>query len=162
MDELIKRLQDFAAGTRLDEDAKLAFDASDAIQELMNDLEQSRHYEEFWKHEAEEALRKFQVAIANKPQWITFETRPMDDEEREYYTKMLGYDIEYNDAVIYCSKLPEDGQDVLVCDKYGNVWEDIFCDDSDYYGVGFETHGDMDGLVAWMPLPEPYKPEEGE
>ena len=160
MDELIKRLQDFAAGTKLDEDALLAFDASDAIQELQYELEQSRYYEEFWKHEAEEALKKFQVAIANKPQWITFESRPMNDEERKYYSEMTEFEM-YDDAVIYCSQLPEGGQEVLVCDKYGNVWQDIFCNDPNY-GVGFETHGDMDGLVAWMPMPEPYKIEEGE
>ena len=33
-DELIKRLQDFASGTMRDEDAQLAFDAADAIEEL--------------------------------------------------------------------------------------------------------------------------------
>ena len=33
-DELVKRLQDFAAGTMRDEDAQLAFDAADAIEEL--------------------------------------------------------------------------------------------------------------------------------
>ena len=35
-EDLIKRLQDFAAGTRLDEDAQLAFDATDAIEQLSN------------------------------------------------------------------------------------------------------------------------------
>lgn len=93
-------------------------------------------------------------------QWIPFKTRPMSDEEREYYSEMTGFDMS-DDAVMYCSELPEDGQEVLVCNKYGSVWQDIFCNDPDY-GVGFETHGDMDGLVAWMPMPEPYKPEEGE
>ena len=35
MEELIKRLQDFAAGTARDEDAQLAFDAVNAIEELI-------------------------------------------------------------------------------------------------------------------------------
>ena len=47
--------------------------------------------------------------------------------------------------------------EVLVCNEYGHIWLDTFDDDPDY-GVGFETNGDMDGLVAWMPLPQP--PEE--
>jgi hypothetical protein len=34
-DELVKRLQDFAAGTMRDEDAQLAFDAADAIEFLL-------------------------------------------------------------------------------------------------------------------------------
>ena len=33
-DELIKRLQDFAAGTMRDDDAQLAFEAADAIEKL--------------------------------------------------------------------------------------------------------------------------------
>ena len=33
-DELVKRLQDFAAGTMRDKDAQLAFDAANAIEEL--------------------------------------------------------------------------------------------------------------------------------
>ena len=32
-DELVKRLQDFAAGTMRDKDAQLAFDAANAIEE---------------------------------------------------------------------------------------------------------------------------------
>lgn len=37
---------------------------------------------------------------------------------------------------------------------------DKFENDPDY-GCSFEENGDMDGIVAWMPLPEPWKGEEG-
>lgn len=88
-----------------------------------------------------------------RPEWIMIESRPMDAEERQYYSEQYGYELTDEEAVIYCSQLPEHGQEVLVCNKWGNIWIDTFDDDPDY-GVGFETNGDMDGLVAWMPLPE--------
>ena len=97
-----------------------------------------------------------ETVIEFKPKWIKIESRPMDDEERKYYSEHYGYDLDDHEAVIYCCQLPEHGQEVLVCNEYGHIWLDTFDDDPDY-GVGFETNGDMDGLVAWMPLPEPPK-----
>lgn len=94
----------------------------------------------------------------SKPKWIEIESRPMDDEERQYYGEHYGYDLDDHEAVIYCGQLPEHGQDVLVCNKYGNIWLDTFYDDPDY-GLIFENTGDMGSLVAWMPLPEPPKEE---
>lgn len=88
--------------------------------------------------------------------WIPFETRPMDDEEREHWSTQLGYDIPEEEAVIFCSTLPDDGQEVLVCNKWGHVWIDEFQNDPDY-GVGLEMNGDMDGVLAWMPLPKPME-----
>lgn len=91
--------------------------------------------------------------------WIPITTRPMDEEERKEWSEKLGYDIEYNEALIYTSQLPDDGQEVLVCGTYGRVWIDTFENDPDY-GCGFEENGDMDGIVAWMPLPKPYGEED--
>lgn len=105
-------------------------------------------------HEAADAIEEL-----SKPRWIRFESRPMDEEEREYYSEQFGYNLTDNEAVIYCSQMPDHGQEVLVCNQYGHVWMDTFDDDPDY-GVGFETNGDMDGLVAWMPLPEPPNEEK--
>ena len=92
-------------------------------------------------------------------EWIPFETRPMDDEEREHWSTQLGYDIPEEEAVIFCSTLPDDGQEVLVCNKWGHVWIDEFQNDPDY-GVGLETNGDLDGVLAWMPLPRPLEVSE--
>lgn len=60
---------------------------------------------------------------------------------------------EYNNGWIPCSeRLPEDGEPVLATD--GNY----------VYLVEYDadldaSFGDMDGIVAWRPLPEPYKPK---
>lgn len=87
-------------------------------------------------------------------EWIPIKTRPMDDDERRIWSEKLGYDIKYDEAVIFVSQLPDDGQEVLTCDKWGRVRSDTFFDDG--YGCYLEDNGDMDGIVAWMPLPEPY------
>lgn len=89
--------------------------------------------------------------------WILFKTRPMDEDERIEWSERIGYDIAYEDAVMYTSPLPDDGQRVLIYSKWGTVDIDTFENDPDY-GCGFEEHGDMDGIIAWMPLPDP--PEE--
>lgn len=92
--------------------------------------------------------------------WIPVKLRPMDDEERKEWSEKLGYDLEDDEAVIYTS-LPEDGQECIVCTKWGNVFIDTFQNDPDY-GCCFEEHGDMDGITAWMPLPKPWKGERNE
>jgi hypothetical protein len=106
--------------------------------------------------EAADAIEEL-VSNADKFKWIKIESRQMTEEERKEWSERIGYDIEYEDAIIYTSKLPDDGQEVLVCNKWGNVWIDTFSNDPDY-GVGFEENGDMDGIVAWMPKPKPYEP----
>lgn len=95
-------------------------------------------------------------AISNLPsaqRWNEIHKRPMTDEERKEWSERLGYDIEYDEAYIY-SNLPDDGQEVFVSTQYGRVYVDTFCQDDGCY---FEENGDMDGIVAWMPLPEPWK-----
>lgn len=87
--------------------------------------------------------------------WIPIKTRPMDEDERKEWSEKLGYDIEYEDAAIY-SQLPDDGQEVLTCSRYGHIAIDKFENDPDY-GCCFEENGDMDGIVAWMPLPKPWE-----
>lgn len=96
-----------------------------------------------------------------EPRWIPVKSRPMDEEERAEWSEKLGYDIEYEDAVIYTSQLPDDGQEVLTCSRWGNVRIDKFENDPDY-GCFFEENGDMDGIVAWMPLPEPWRGESND
>lgn len=89
--------------------------------------------------------------------WIPIKTRPMDDEEREYYSEHFGYDIEYEEAIMFDCEMPKDGQTVWVCYKDGTVAQDV-CENDDGM-VGLEENGDWDYIVAWMPLdkPEPYK-----
>lgn len=93
------------------------------------------------------------------PKWRPIKTRPMDEEERQEWSEKLGYDIDYDEAVIY-SNLPDDGEEVLICYKWGDVCKDTFRQEEE--GCYFEDGGDMDGVIAWMPLPEPWKGEQDE
>ena len=88
-----------------------------------------------------------------KTKWIPIKTRQMTEEEKEEF------ECEY--PYMYDCPLPDDGQDVFVTDCYGNVEVDTFCRDS-YEGCYFETNCDDGEVLAWMPLPEPYKAESEE
>ena len=96
-----------------------------------------------------EAWNRRAAEVPDKP-WNPIKSRPMDDEEREYYSERIGYVLSDDEAVIYDSCLPDDGQNVLVCYEWGGVGVEHFCNDE--HGCYFEENGDMDGIVAWMPL----------
>lgn len=112
----------------------------------------------------EDMILRIQTGLKKLPsaqRWIPIKTRPMDEEERAEWSEKFGYDLENDEAVIYTSQLPDDGQEVITCSRYGAVRIDTFENDPDY-GCSFEENGDMEGIVAWMPLPEPWKGEEDE
>ena len=89
-----------------------------------------------------------------KPKWVPVKTRPMTEEERIYYAEHLpDYDI--SDLEMYDFLLPSEGEDILVCHKSGAIWVDRMDSDGD-----LEDHGDWGGIVAWMPMPEPYRGSE--
>ena len=87
--------------------------------------------------------------------WIPIESRPMDEDERKEYSYERGYELEDDEAIIYTSQPPDYGQDVLISLRNGNIMLDTFEDDG--YGCYFSEYGEMDGVIAWMPLPEPYE-----
>ena len=93
-----------------------------------------------------------------EPRWIPVKTRPMDEEERKHYLEELGWSLDDNEAVMFDSLMPGDGQEVWVCSKCGNVWQDT-CEIDE--GIGLEENGDWLDIVAWMPFerPEPWKGE---
>ena len=97
---------------------------------------------------------KYIEDLPSVQQWNVIKKRPMTNDERIEWSERIGYDIDYEEAVIY-SNLPDDGEEVLICYEWGNVCIDTFCQEED--GCYFEGGGDMDGVIAWMPLPEPYK-----
>ena len=91
--------------------------------------------------------------------WIPVKTRPMNKEERQYWEEHYGYTFgEDFDGIMFDCPMPEDGEEVWVCSKCGNVWQDT-CEEDE--GIGLEGNGDWDDIVAWMPFnrPEPYKGE---
>lgn len=92
-------------------------------------------------------------------QWIPIKKRPMDEEEKRYWEEHYAYKFgEDYDGIMFDCPMPEDGQEVWVCSKCGNVWQDT-CEVD--IGIGLEGNGDWDDIVAWMPFerPEPWKGE---
>lgn len=99
--------------------------------------------------------RKIEDAPRQEQKWIPVISRPLTDEEKEYYEDSFGCDFEDIDYIYDCP-LPDDGQTVLITDRLGNVEVDTFCRDDGCY---FECNCDAEDVLAWMPLPEPYKAE---
>lgn len=94
-----------------------------------------------------------EVAEEYNDGWIPVKTRPMTEEEKEYYSEYLSE----GNGMIYDCPLPDDGQEVLITSKYGNVDKTTFYTDCGNY---FEQYEDYDEVIAWQPLPEPYKERE--
>lgn len=92
--------------------------------------------------------------------WIPIKTKKLSPEEIKEFceeTNLFSPD-EMDGAWSYDCKLPDDEQDVLVSTKYGVSLTRFYNDV--YYGAYFEGYEDEDDVLAWMPLPEPYKKEE--
>ena len=87
-------------------------------------------------------------------EWHEVKTRPLDDEEKEYYAEMC-MEPEY----IFVGTMPDDGQEILVATKFG-VDRDICCNDGEY-GIGLEQNGDWDGVLAWAEMPTYAKRKGG-
>ena len=118
---------------------KRMHEAADAIEELEKDLERSKEYETFWNKEAEEALRRFQVAVANKPRWIPVAERLPEDFENVLIVFQNG-----DMAVGFKMTVKTEETNLLL---WRTMTEEDFCSDCDTP----PTH--------WMPLPEPPKEE---
>ena len=129
-------------GLKEHEATKLLAEAADAIDDLSKTLD--------------EAVEINTALECNMPVWIPITTRQMTEEERKEWIEKFGYDLEDDEAVVFTSQLPEDDQVVLTLNRYKVINIDTFENDPDY-GCSFYENGDMDGIVAWMPLPEPPK-----
>ena len=101
-------------------------------------------------HEAIELLEKTETNCSEIPNnWIPVKAHPATDEERE-----SSPDIDY----WFDCEMPDDEQEILVTVKHKNwlsVEKDVCYVDSCY---GLDSGYDwLDDIIAWMPLPEPYK-----
>ena len=102
------------------------------------------------------------VTFVKQLEWIPIKTRPMTDEERDYWSARYGYDVEYEDAVMFDCEMPKDKQEIWVQSKNGFIFEDV-CENDDGM-IGLEEYGDWVDIVAWMPKPNRpklYKPKGG-
>lgn len=102
------------------------------------------------------ALQK--AIIALKP-WVPIKYRPLTEEERIKFSEYWG--VEYCDTLsekAFDCPMPGHDQEILITTNWG-VQEDVCCYDPDE-GYSLEERGDWDGVIAWMPKPEPYKEDK--
>lgn len=139
---------------KISEQMGVNIDKDELKRALAYDRDQYRRgYEDGWRARSKDV-----------PHWIPVTYRPMTAEERVEFAKHYG--IEYCDTSeekTFDCPMPEDGQEIIISASWGVV-EDVADNDIDGEGFicyGLEGNGDWDGVLAWMPKPEPYK-EEGE
>lgn len=89
-------------------------------------------------------------------EWIPIESRPGTDEEYEEYSKFG--DCPREEFKVYVGQLPEDGEEVFITTMWGDTTLDTWRTDVDW--CGFEDHDDPDDVIAWMPKPKEYVPED--
>jgi hypothetical protein len=92
------------------------------------------------------------IELLEQTRWIPVKWHEITDEERE----REGYPKDWV-CHLDCI-LPEDGEEILITTKNGYVEKDTaYCDDGYYLDSGYDW---VDDVVAWMPLPEPYRESE--
>ena len=85
--------------------------------------------------------------------WNKLTTRPLDEEEKEYYKDYKDSKIEF----MWEGDFPEDGEEVLVYTPQSkSVYTDIWSEYGD--DVGFENTDKP--VIYWMSFPKPPKIEE--
>lgn len=89
--------------------------------------------------------------------WIPIVMRPGTDEEYEDFCKYG--ECPREDFRVFDCPTPDDEQEVFVTTRWGNVCIDIWHRDVDC--CYFEDNCDDGDVIAWMPIPEPYKESEG-
>ena len=73
------------------------------------------------------------------------------------------YDIEYSPWIPVSERLPEENRTVIASTEYGVYPETQYTKEYGWewaYESGADYWRELEGVIAWMPLPEPYKGEE--
>ena len=97
-------------------------------------------------------------SVESEQRWIPVKMRPMDTEERKYWEDQFGEELADEDAAMFDCPMPEDGQEILVSYRKRISMDKCEIDGGCY---GLEGNGDWEDVIAWMPLPEPYR-DDGE
>ena len=77
------------------------------------------------------------------------------------------YDIEYSRWIPCSERLPEEDGQYLITVKYKHVndsYEDVYAEHGEWHDGRWDMFcfghcGDVEDIIAWMPLPEPYQSE---
>ena len=84
--------------------------------------------------------------------WIPIEYRLGTEEEYGDYSRFGN--CPRDEFKVYTNTMPEDGEEVLITTRSGDVCEDIYHDEPEC--CYFEDHDDPDEVIAWMRKPKAY------
>jgi len=154
LDEAIKHCEEKAEEHKKAASRFAYPDKAGTTKESADCLECAKEHEQLaeWLKE----LKSFKEGKNN--QWIPITSRPGTDEEYEAFSQYG--DCPREDFRVFDCPLPDDGQEVLVTTRWGDVCTDTWYRDVDC--CYFENNSDDDDVIAWMPKPEPYKKEGAE
>ena len=128
----------------------------DAIKALKFFKRQAEKYNGSLEYIEAEDAEAFRMAIDALQQtaWIPIKYHEITESER----KENGYPKDW--VYFLDCEMPQDGQEILVQAKNGEIrWDVCYEDDGFSLDSGWDW---KDDIIAWMPLPEPYKGGEGE
>ena len=91
------------------------------------------------------------IEALSEDKWIPIQYHEITEEEREEN----GFPKDW-DYLLDCV-MPQDDQEILVQDKYGVIRWDVCYEDD---GFSLDSGLDWCDIVAWQPLPTPYKMED--
>lgn len=113
---------------------------------------------------AEKAIQNLRDNGVFVGRWIPVKWHEVTKEEIEHENCMswIDYPLQGEEHwFIFENPMPKNEQEILVCMAGDYIEVDCAFKD-DEYGWGLDIH-DWEDVLAWMPLPEPYKAEsEGE
>lgn len=69
------------------------------------------------------------------------------------------YDIEYSPWILVSKRLPEKDVEVLATTRWGEITIAKMYSENDWFIHEGATNAETDEIVAWMPLPLPWKAE---
>lgn len=95
---------------------------------------------------------KISEAESEANDWIPIEYRLGTEEEYGDYSRFGN--CPRDEFKVYTNTMPEDGEEVLITTRSGDVCEDIYHDDPEC--CYFEDHDDPDEVIAWMRKPKAY------
>lgn len=79
------------------------------------------------------------------------------------------YDIDYSPWIPCSERLPEEDGQYLITVKYKHVdgYDDIYAEHGEWADGRWDMFcfghcGEVENIIAWMPLPEPYKKGEAD
>ena len=125
----------------------------EAIKILKSKLDGSVDTSWEWTESVRMAIEALSAEADRPTGWIPIKWHEITDEERE----REGYP---KDWVVHIDcEMPCDEQEILIQTKKGYIrWDVCYEDDGFSLDSGFDW---IENIVAWMPLPEPYR-EDGE